>query len=592
MADIAARPTTLRQTFRKFLVLSSLRGVGRILKARNSFLSVLWAVTVLSFLSVSLFQVITLIQNYFKYVTIKEQTIITKDSVPFPSLTLCNLQPFRPEAKKLSAKLDMITIDEFLNIMAIMPDFVADKSLAAYFANVLSTNVGYFENQERESIIKLGHDAKTFVERCQAKILINDSVRLQDCSDHLRLFVDPQYLNCYTVEHEGRGKVVELELTIFLDDYIVLNYSPLYANDINSQMHGMKMVIHEPKTYPDIESSRNAWDLQPGASYKFVLRTSIWRRKGPPYGRCADRDRTAAVITLEDNSTYNYDSGTCKALCIQEKILKHCGCKDSRLPFTTEQKLKYENVDYCSSLKNGDSTKIANLISCMDGTKLTSGGKVCTADCLEPCLQYDFQLYSTMSRWPHASFQLPLFQRRSSQMEKDARDKGEADSTDNYSIGVEGGSGGTGSGDENGEFAYKYTDRISPLDSHYEKINTIVQNAIANDSEEAKMEEARKMLLTSDLMQRNFIKIKVVRPSHDVMYVEEVPELGISSFLSGIGGAMNFWMGITLVVVMELVELVFDLFDLAFGEKNGKKRKAAHNNCDAEDKNSNEAVRV
>jgi hypothetical protein len=253
MADIAARPNTLRETLRKFLVLSSLRGVGRILKARNSFLSVLWAVTVLSFLSVSLFQVVSLIQNYFKYATIKEQTIKTKDGAPFPSLTLCNLQPFRPTAKQLSAQLDMITIDEFLDIMEIMPDFVEDRTLAAYFAKVLSTNVGYFENQEKESIIKLGHDAKTFVEKCQAEVLINGSMGLHDCTSHLKLFVDPQYINCYTVEHEGKGKVISLELTIFLDDHIVLNYSPLYANDANSQMHGMKMVIHEPRTYPDIE---------------------------------------------------------------------------------------------------------------------------------------------------------------------------------------------------------------------------------------------------------------------------------------------------------------------------------------------------
>jgi hypothetical protein len=147
----------------------------------------------------------------------------------------------------------MITIDEFLDIMQIMPEFVDDKSLAAYFAKVLSTNVGYFENQERDSIIQLGHDAKTFVEKCQVKVVSEGKMGLEDCSSHLKLFVHPQYINCYTVEHKYKGQVFELELTIFLNDHIVLNYSPLYANDANSQMHGMRMVIHEPMTHPDIE---------------------------------------------------------------------------------------------------------------------------------------------------------------------------------------------------------------------------------------------------------------------------------------------------------------------------------------------------
>jgi hypothetical protein len=206
-----------------------------------------------------------------------------------------------------------------------------------------------------------------------------------------------------------------------------------------------------------------------------------------------------------------------------------------------------------------------------------------------------------MSRWPHASFQLPLFKVRIAQQEKERYDTADQE-VPATTIGVEKGLGEAGSveGSGEGDLNSGYAAKASPLDNYYKHINKLVQNALKNGSdemnmeEEAKrmMEEARQMLLTSDLMQRNFIKIKVVRPSHDVMYVEEVPELGISSFLSGIGGAMNFWMGITLIVVMELVELIFDLFDLLFGNNKSKKRRA-HENCDNnEDKNSTEAVRV
>ena len=59
------------------------------------------------------------------------------------------------------------------------------------------------------------------------------------------------------------------------------------------------------------------------------------------------------------------------------------------------------------------------------------------------------------------------------------------------------------------------------------------------------------------LVSRNFLGIQLYTGQQRVMIYEARPQVSPSAFMSQLGGALNLWAGITVVVIVELLELGF-----------------------------------
>ena len=61
------------------------------------------------------------------------------------------------------------------------------------------------------------------------------------------------------------------------------------------------------------------------------------------------------------------------------------------------------------------------------------------------------------------------------------------------------------------------------------------------------------------LVRQHFLKLQLLMDRNTIMEYTDQPQLSFIGYLSQLGGALNFWAGITVVVVIEMVEVLFEL---------------------------------
>ncbi|XP_064621768.1 amiloride-sensitive sodium channel subunit gamma-like [Lineus longissimus] len=408
--DPLHRPRNCKELLKKFCMLSSVRGVPRIIKARNRLLRVLWIGTVVIFLSGTLLQLTDIIFNYLQFEKTQEQRVSLRTSSRFPDVTLCSLQPFpadRSDHGKLYGKVERMVSDYFFNVRDKLnekgsyhakyedidrddldvhedyeynKDFYGDeddphfkemkdpvykrrkragnKSKKFFKMNedndpivdeetleeIMMTTAGFYQNLNDSVRDSIGlHGPGYFIQSCSYTLKDDDNLRTENCK--IGLHRHPQYFNCYTAKLASRsGIVMKMSLRLFLNDSIQLFYPDNYITDVDSQLHGVKILIHEPGSYPDL--TQKGYDIPPGMAAKFYLSTTIKQLLPTPYGECFEGTAT----TIGDNGRkYKYEQQTCLDQCIQTWINKKCGCFDPWL--IGSNKPEYQNLPFCANLK-------------------------------------------------------------------------------------------------------------------------------------------------------------------------------------------------------------------------------------------------
>ena len=66
------------------------------------------------------------------------------------------------------------------------------------------------------------------------------------------------------------------------------------------------------------------------------------------------------------------------------------------------------------------------------------------------------------------------------------------------------------------------------------------------------------LLEAERLIKRNFLTVDIIA-RHNMLEYKDNPKLTPPAFLSQLGAALNFWAGITVVVVVELVEFFYEI---------------------------------
>ena len=88
-----------------------------------------------------------------------------------------------------------------------------------------------------------------------------------------------------------------------------------------------------------------------------------------------------------------------------------------------------------------------------------------------------------------------------------------------------------------------------PYASHY---RALVDN---NDTNFTDLDQ----LKAERLVRQHFLKLQLYMDRNTMMEYTDQPQLSFIGYLSQLGGALNLWAGITVVVVIEMVEVLFEL---------------------------------
>ena len=99
----------------------------------------------------------------------------------------------------------------------------------------------------------------------------------------------------------------------------------------------------------------------------------------------------------------------------------------------------------------------------------------------------------------------------------------------------------------------------------------------SNSTPHTDLEELR----ISRLINQLFVALQMYLDETTMMEYVDHPQLSFIGFISQLGGALNLWAGITVVVVIEVVELLFELFTGKFNQcKHDQNHSHADRNCD------------
>ena len=180
-------------------------------------------------------------------------------------------------------------------------------------------------------------------------------------SKYFETVFDPYYFNCFTFKSDSfstkaaRLQGVEYGLSLLLfsatagqppTDTISGEYllPGIESDPALVTGKGSRVVIHAPGTRP--YPTGGGFEIPPGFSANIGVKARENIRIGPPHGNCSDRD------TLENrgqrlNATYKYTLMSCQNECLQNEILKHCGCLDNRI---MSEHRETTDVQFCLQL--------------------------------------------------------------------------------------------------------------------------------------------------------------------------------------------------------------------------------------------------
>ena len=79
---------------------------------------------------------------------------------------------------------------------------------------------------------------------------------------------------------------------------------------------------------------------------------------------------------------------------------------------------------------------------------------------------------------------------------------------------------------------------------------------------------------------KHFLAVHVYWENIAAFEMQDKPQLTLTSFTSQLGGALNLWAGITVVVIIELIELCYEVVAGWFNRKSPEKESTSAHGCE------------
>ncbi|KAK6180811.1 hypothetical protein SNE40_008796 [Patella caerulea] len=500
---------------------SSAHGLARIVSSKGNKRRLIWTLLVIIGLAAATVQFSMLVKKYLQFQVVEVSEV--KDSMPveFPAITVCNIEPISLRKVRKLLSLPDAALKKWL-------EFVYRFKFGKQSAH-LSSIRAFYENLGDEAEY-VRHELKDFMLHCR--------FNKETCGgSNFTTSFDGNYYSCFTFNRGNSDKILMhstgpengLSLIIAVDnDNPPLGTYGVYNIDSNI-LHsaGVRVVVHAPNTMPS--PVNHGFDVPPGYSSSIGLKAVLHTRLSEPYGNCSNS-------ILEGSENYNNTFFTCLQLCKQRKIIEKCGCKSSDLPELPSS----HSVPFCGYIKNWremvahpdnypPNVYLPKLI-CEEHVShemTTDRSYEVSCKCVQPCHETTFQKSVSLSYWPLEFYQLNILQ-----------------------------------------LLYNGTIAQSQLDEAYTYLSNITEEE--SQKEDSTMDkgystkEKEQAERASKLIRQNLLRVNIYLEDLSVVEFRQMPAYDMADLFADIGGTMGLWMGISVLTIMELVELIIRLIMLLF----------------------------
>ena len=502
-----------------FCYSTSIKGVSRILKAEVIGLRILWFLAVFCFFGMAAYQVILLVSQYFDRPTltnIKEGVISMSDvdqSMPPPQITVCNLNPFTSYPIRAPGLVPFSVYKQLTclysncqSYLQFAPDGITPiglnvtASMADKYIPTAASLASYYQFIGRDAASGLSHTKETFLIGCKILKLYGLRFVKEDCGSAVEIVTMPtvEYLNCFEIYIDSlvQGKAIRgLELTMYLDN-VGLTTSGMEDSALD-RTSGAKIFIHEPHTKPFINI--NGIYLMPGEWSRIQVKQEKRTRLAPPWGECYNE-----VNGTLYNYTFNkrqYTLHGCLSVCIEHHMVEDCNCKDVNLMslLLEDETEEMKKLGYCQDIKLQalNHTAYYDQYICAE---ISRGVRMdnCSQWCQLPCEEMRYRTTTSHSRWP----------------------------------------------------------KTEALGVFY---NQYINGRVYQNRFPTREEWDASPRLAESLINENFLRASIYMGDYRYnMYVDK-RAMTPSTLLSQLGGALNLWSGITVIIIIEVVDLIIHI---------------------------------
>lgn len=524
---------------------STAHGLAKIATSVKTKRKVMWALLVIIGFTAATLQLSLLVKKYLQFAVVEVSEMKTGMPVEFPAVTICNIQAIsltkiKHEMERPNSKV--VDWFKFQQCSRFGEQQIRMESTQAFFENL---------NQEAKAS---GHDINDVLLHCR--------FNQQKCNatKFTHFFDGQNYFNCYTFNSkrleekiliQATGPEYGLSLVFALDnDDPPLGAYGLYnINNNIAHSAGLRVQVHAPNTMPSPVD--HGFDIPPGFSSSVGLKAVLNTRQPYPYGNCTNN-------LLHKDSHYSNTIFACLQLCKQERVIQRCKCKSSGLP-----DLANRNLSYCGTMRNWQN--IFHSMDCVDiggaeGTMKTKKNYFLLPDlkcetetlkelandrsyeakcgCYQPCQETTYQKAMSISYWP-----LEFFQQNALEKFYNKTQLGKTFLKE----------------------AYKY------LNEHvvkYERLfNDPQVNAETIYHSSINLTERQKLIRASTLIHQNLVRLNIYLEDLNVVEFKQSPAYELEDLFADIGGTLGLWMGISVLTMMELIELIVQLVLLLFNSE-------------------------
>ena len=320
---VVVEENKIKKVGEEFCKVTSAHGVSHLIYEKQTKLKLVWLIITIVGFSMNAFHVSMLVEQFLRYPS-EEVSRVIYSTIEFPSVTVCNIQPFSlSERDKIDKNLtskyrywDQITDEYFKDLMTHYN--ITEESEQLF--NRLKQPVGFYENIGDEVSI-LGHKKQDFIIGC--------TFGGHYCTAaNFTHFIDPNFYNCFTFNGGGHNKQLKSRSTGPQEGLSMILYleSDNGQDDFEGIYHtfstvgnaaGARIEIHYPNTRPN--PTDNGFDVSPGFSTSVGIEVEKKHRLDEPYGPCYEHNFT-------ETSKFVYSSLECLLQCKQRFILEKCGC--------------------------------------------------------------------------------------------------------------------------------------------------------------------------------------------------------------------------------------------------------------------------
>ena len=193
--------------------------------------------------------------------------------------------------------------------------------------------------------------------------------------------------------------------------------------------------------------------------------------------------------------------------CVQEHVLNRCKCYTALFP-ASKYKINWDETSFCHELSPNIDI-LYNRTSCMKKV-IDDVLPKCYDECKPPCNEYRHHYTTSNIHWPMKNMHISFF---------------------NDVI--------------NGQ----------PFEKEFEiyrHISSLI-SAYGNNT------EAKKLLKETTLIEENFAKVSVHVANSNLVIIKDKPGMSLTDLAASLGGTLNLYSGISCILIVEVIDLLYRL---------------------------------